>query len=200
MSTIEQYEDAVKAGLLTYKDIVKALCASNPEIAKKLFEDVSKPSDDPKVMRKKFRAEQVEKFGTDKDSINDAMKSYDDARKPQAPKAKRAPPPPRQGPLTDEEKAYRAAKREFLDTKREELGGDDAVISVMKTELKKAAKAYDKEHKKPKAKATEPVTEPANEQTEPVTKPKSTKPKSTKPTKPNSTKLTTPNSNEDDFL
>lgn len=77
MASFTIIESAVKTGLASYKLIIQHLCKQNPEMATQILKQMSKSEDDPRIVRRKHRAEQVAKFGKDKASINQAMKEYE---------------------------------------------------------------------------------------------------------------------------
>jgi hypothetical protein len=172
MASFTIIESAVKTGLTTYKAIVEQLCQQNADLAATLLEQVSLKDDDPKILRKKHRAEQVEKFGKDdKDSINAAMKAYDVSFKKANPdaKPKRAPPVRK---WTEEDKAFTKAKNAYLKVEKAKLS-DSLTVAEMKKQVKALGDAYTKAHKKPvqsKPEAEESEEEPEIDQvqTEPV--------------------------------
>jgi len=129
MSTFEQIEAAVADKRVSYKELVEAMCAntSNAERMAKIFANVVLPEDDPKVLRKKYRDEQVEQHGDDKAAIKEALVAYDKEHKP---KTKRVPPPPRV--WTDEDKAKIKAKNAYVKAKEREQG-DDVTVAELKT-------------------------------------------------------------------
>lgn len=131
MTSFTIIENAVKKGLITYKDIVEQLCETNKELADELFKQVSPAEDDPKVLRKVHKAAQVAKFGEDKDAIKAAMKAYDASLKPSEPKPKRVPPV---RVWTDEDKVRTKAKNAYVKAKMKELGDD---ITLAQQKLKK---------------------------------------------------------------
>jgi len=90
-----------------------------------IFADVVLREDDPKLLRKKFRDEQVEQHGDDKATIKEAMVAYDKDHK-----TKRVPPPPRV--WTDEDKAKIKAKNAYVKAKEREQG-DDVTVAELKT-------------------------------------------------------------------
>ena len=139
MSTFEQIEAAVADKRVTYKELVEMMCANtaNAERMAKIFANVVLPEDDPKVLRKKFRDEQVEQHGDDKEAIKEAMVAYDKEHKP---KTKRLPPPPRV--WTDEDKAKIKAKNAYVKAKEREQG-DDVTVAELKTLLKEWRKEFD---------------------------------------------------------
>ena len=150
MASFTIIESAVKSGLTTYKAIVEQLCQQNADLAATLLEQVSLKENDPKILRKKHRAEQVEKFGKDdKDSINAAMKAYDVSFKKANPdaKPKRAPPVRK---WTDEDKAFTKAKNAYLKVEKAKLS-DSLTVAEMKKQVKALGDAYTKAHKKPKS-------------------------------------------------
>jgi len=139
MSTFEQIEAAVADKRVTYKELVEMMCANtaNAERMAKIFANVVLPEDDPKVLRKKFRDEQVEQHGDDKEAIKEAMVAYDKEHKP---KTKRLPPPPRV--WTDEDKAKIKAKNAYVKAKEREQG-DDVTVAELKTLRKEWRKEFD---------------------------------------------------------
>ncbi len=138
MSTFEQIEAAVADKRVTYKELVEMMCANtaNAERMAKIFANVVLPEDDPKVLRKKFRDEQVEQHGDDKEAIKEAMVAYDKEHKP---KTKRLPPPPRV--WTDEDKAKIKAKNAYVKAKEREQG-DDVTVAELKTLRKEWRKEF----------------------------------------------------------
>jgi len=139
MSTFEQIEAAVADKRVSYKELVEAMCAntSNAERMAKIFANVVLPEDDPKVLRKKYRDEQVEQHGDDKAAIKEALVAYDKEHKP---KTKRVPPPPRV--WTDEDKAKIKAKNAYVKAKEREQG-DDVTVAELKTLRKEWRKEFD---------------------------------------------------------
>jgi hypothetical protein len=133
MTSFTIIENAVKMGLITYKELVEQLCVTNSELADQLFKQVSPAEDDPKVLRKMHKAAQVAKFGKeDTDSVKQAMKAYDASVKPPSePKPKRAPPV---RVWTDEDKVRTKAKNAFVKAKMKELGDD---ITLAEQKIKK---------------------------------------------------------------
>jgi hypothetical protein len=149
MASFTIIESAVKSGLTTYKAIVEQLCQQNADLAATLLEQVSLKEDDPKILRKKYRAEQVEKFKDDKQSINDAMKAYDVSFKTANPDAKpKRVPPVRK--WTEEDKAFTKAKNAYLKVEKAKLS-DSLTVAEMKKQVKALGDAYTKAHKKPKS-------------------------------------------------
>ena len=136
MSTFEQIEAAVADKRVTYKELVEMMCANtaNAERMAKIFANVVLPEDDPKVLRKKFRDEQVEQHGDDKEAIKEAMVAYDKEHK-----TKRVPPPPRV--WTDEDKAKIKAKNAYVKAKEREQG-DDVTVAELKTLRKEWRKEF----------------------------------------------------------
>jgi len=114
------------------------MCANtaNAERMAKIFANVVLPEDDPKVLRKKFRDEQVEQHGDDKAAIKEAMVAYDKEHKP---KTKRVPAPPRV--WTDEDKAKIKAKNAYVKAKEREQG-DDVTVAELKTLRKEWRKEF----------------------------------------------------------
>ena len=138
MSTFEQIEAAVADKRVTYKELVEMMCANtaNAERMAKIFANVVLPEDDPKVLRKKYRDEQVEQHGDDKAAIKEALVAYDKEHKP---KTKRVPPPPRV--WTDEDKAKIKAKNAYVKAKEREQG-DDVTVAELKTLRKEWRKEF----------------------------------------------------------
>jgi hypothetical protein len=95
---------------------------------------------DPKVLRKKYRNEQVKQYGDDKASIKEAMTAYDKKHK-----TKRVPPPPRV--WTEEDKVRAKAKNAFVKNKEREEG-EDVTIAEMKLLRKKWRKEFDEKAQK----------------------------------------------------
>ena len=143
MSTFEQIEAAVADKRVTYKELVEMMCANtaNAERMAKIFANVVLPEDDPKVLRKKFRDEQVEQHGDDKATIKEAMVAYDKDHK-----TKQVPPPPRV--WTDEDKAKIKAKNAYVKAKEREQG-DDVTVAELKTLRKEWRKEFDMALPKP---------------------------------------------------
>ena len=132
MTSFTIIENAVKMGLITYKELVEQLCVSNADLADELFKQVSPAEDDPKVLRKIHKAAQVAKFGEDKNAIKEAMKTYDTSVKPPSePKPKRAPPV---RVWTEQDKAYTKEKNAFVKAKMKALGDE---ITLAEQKLKK---------------------------------------------------------------
>jgi len=136
MSTFEQIEAAVADKRVTYKELVEMMCANtaNAERMAKIFANVVLPEDDPKVLRKKYRDEQVEQHGDDKAAIKEAMVAYDKDHK-----TKRVPTPPRV--WTDEDKAKIKAKNAYVKAKEREQG-DDVTVAELKTLRKEWRKEF----------------------------------------------------------
>jgi len=157
MTTFEQIEAAVADKRVSYKELVEAMCANtvNSERMAKIFADIVLPEDDPKVLRKKYRDEQVEQHGDDKAAIKEAMVAYDKEHKP---KTKRVPPPPRV--WTDEDKAKIKAKNAYVKAKEREQG-DDVTVAELKTLRKEWRKEFDMALPKPE---DEQVDEQPDEQ------------------------------------
>lgn len=132
MTSFTIIENAVKMGLITYKELVEQLCVSNAELADELFKQVSPAEDDPKVLRKIHKAAQVAKLGKNKDAIKEAMNAYDKSVKPPSePKPKRAPPV---RVWTEQDKAYTKEKNAFVKAKMKALGDE---ITLADQKLKK---------------------------------------------------------------
>ena len=145
MSTFANIENAVKGRRTSYKDIVAALCASNPSLAAQLLDECALKSADPKILRKKHRDAQVLKFKDDKDAIKVAMKEYDSSLPPECRPPKRVPPAPRK--LTEDEKAHNKARNAYVKEEKKKLG-EDVTISDMKLAIKKFRSDFDKKYKK----------------------------------------------------
>ena len=162
MASFTSIESAVKSGLTTYKAIVEQLCQQNADLAATLLEQVSLKENDPKILRKKHRAEQVEKFGKDdKESINAAMKAYDVNFKTANPEAKpKRVPPVRK--WTEEDKAFTKAKNAYLKAEKAKLS-DSLTVAEMKKQVKALGDAYTKAHKKPVAPSRDEESETENE-------------------------------------
>ena len=167
MASFTIIESAVKSGLTTYKAIVEQLCQQNADLAATLLEQVSLKEDDPKILRKKHRAEQVEKFGKeDKESINDALKAYDVSFKSANPDAKpKRVPPVRK--WTEEDKAFTKAKNAYLKVEKAKLS-DSLTVAEMKKQVKALGDAYTKAHKKPVQSELEESDEESDDDTEQV--------------------------------
>ena len=150
MSTFNEIQSAVNDGRTTYKELIEELCKQNPSLATGLL-SIAKPLDDIAVQRRLYKNVQMRKHADDKDALKDAMKEWDEAHP--KPKSNRVPPPPRKGPLSEEEKAKRAedreAKKQFMEAKRLELGGKDATLGDMEN----AEKEWHKLHRAEKAKS-----------------------------------------------
>jgi hypothetical protein len=132
MTSFPIIETAAKMGIITYKEIVVQLCETDPVLADKIYKQVSPPEDDPKVLRKKFRADQIAKFGKeDKDAVKDALKKYDAEHKSSDPKPRRLPPI---RIWTDDVKAYTREKNAYVRSKMDELGDD---ITLAEQKIKK---------------------------------------------------------------
>jgi hypothetical protein len=136
MSTLEQIKAAVADKRVSYKDLVVTMYANtaNAKRMAEIFADVVLREDDPKVLRKKFRDEQVEQHGDDKATIKEAMVAYDKDHK-----TKRVPPPPRV--WTDEDKAKIKAKNAYVKAKEREQG-DDVTVAELKTLRKEWRKEF----------------------------------------------------------
>ena len=135
MTSFTIIENAVKMGLITYKELVEQLCVSNEVLADELFKQVSRAENDPKVLRKIHKAAQVVKFQGKADaaeSVKQAMKAYDTSVKPPSePKPKRAPPV---RVWTEKDKAYTKEKNAFVKAKIKALGDE---ITLAEHKLKK---------------------------------------------------------------
>ena len=172
MTSFTVIELAVKNGLTTYKEIVERLCQQDATLAADILSQVSLDANHPKILRKKYRVEQVHKFGKeDTESIKIAMKAYDAA---DPSKIKRTPPVRK---WTDEDKAYTKAKNAYIKVEKSKLS-EELSVAEMKRQLKSLGDAYAKENKPkpvaPKQVAPEPVApEPAPE---PAPKPAKSKP------------------------
>lgn len=138
MTSFTIIENAVKMGLITYKDIVEQLCNTNKELAEQLFKEVSPAEDDPKVLRKMHKAAQVAKLGEDKEAIKQAMKAYDVSVKPHSEPKKRVPPI---RVWTDADKVRTKAKNAFVKAKMKELG-DDITLAEQKIKKKEFIAEY----------------------------------------------------------
>ena len=167
MASFSSIEFAVKSGLTTYKAIVEQLCQQNADLAATLLEQVSLKENDPKILRKKHRAEQVEKFGKDdKESINAAMKAYDLSFKTANPDAKpKRVPPVRK--WTEEDKAFTKAKNAYLKVEKAKLS-DSLTVAEMKKQVKALGDAYTKAHKKSVQSELEESDEESDDDTEQV--------------------------------
>jgi len=135
MSTFEQIEVAVADKRVSYKDLVEAIYAdkANTDRMAEIFDRIVLSETDPKVLRKKYRNEQVKKHGDDKAAIKEAMTAYDKKHK-----TKRVPPPPRV--WTEEDKVRTKAKNAFVKNKEREQGNN-----VTMAELKLLRKKWRKE-------------------------------------------------------
>jgi len=172
MTSFPVIESAVKTGRTTYKEIVVRLCEQDSTQAADILSQVSLDANDPKILRKKHRVEQVRKFGKeDKESIKIAMKAYDDA---DPYKIKRTPPVRK---WTDEEKVYTKAKNAYIKVEKAKLS-EDLSVAEMKRQLKSLGNAYTKANPKPAPRLMLPVLPP-----KPVKPAKSTKSKTAKPAK-----------------
>ena len=130
MTSFPVIESAVKTGRTTYKEIVVRLCEQDSTQAADILSQVSLDANDPKILRKKHRVEQVRKFGKeDKESIKIAMKAYDDA---DPYKIKRTPPVRK---WTDEEKVYTKTKNAYIKAEKAKLS-EDVSVAEMKRHLK----------------------------------------------------------------
>ena len=150
MSTFNEIQSAVNDGRTTYKELIEELCKQNPSLATGLL-SIAKPLDDIAVQRRLYKNVQMRKHADDKEALKDAMKAWDEAHP--KPKSNRVPPPPRKGPLSEEEKAKRSedreAKKRFMEAKRLEFGGKDATLGDMEN----AEKQWHKLHRAEKAKS-----------------------------------------------
>ena len=150
MSTFNEIQSAVNDGRTTYKELIEELCKQNPSLATGLL-SIAKPLDDNAVQRRLYKNVQMRKHADDKEALKEAMKAWDEAHP--KPKSNRVPPPPRKGPLSEEEKAKRSedreAKKRFMEAKRLELGGKDATLGDMEN----AEKEWHKLHRAEKAKS-----------------------------------------------
>tara|TARA_B110000459_G_scaffold117509_1_gene129748 strand:- start:188 stop:964 length:777 start_codon:yes stop_codon:yes gene_type:complete len=148
MSTFEQIEVAVADKRVSYKDLVEAIYAdkANTDRMAEIFDRIALSEADPKVLRKKYRNEQVKQHGDDKAAIKEAMTAYD-----QKHKTKRVPPPPRV--WTEEDKVRTKAKNAFVKNKEREEG-DDVTLAELKLLRKKWRKEFNEKHPVP-----EPVVE-----------------------------------------
>ena len=185
MTSFTVIELAVKNGLTTYKEIVERLCQQDATLAADILSQVSLDANDPKILRKKYRVEQVHKFGKeDTESIKIAMKAYDAA---DPSKIKRTPPVRK---WTDEDKAYTKAKNAYIKVEKSKLS-EELSVAEMNRQLKSLRDAYAKENKpkpvapEPKPVAPEPVApEPKPVAPEPAPEPVAPKPAKSKPPKP----------------
>lgn len=154
MSTFNELESAVADKRTTYKQMVEALYESNPELAKQLFDKIAISESDPKILRKKHRDAQFEKFGDDKEAIKTAMSEYDANIRANAPPGEVKPKPkPPVRVWSDEEKVYTKTKNAYVKSKEKEHGDD--VLSVLKGLRKQWRKEYDAEHKDKKEQVNE---------------------------------------------
>jgi len=193
MTSFTVIELAVKNGLTTYKEIVERLCQQDATLAADILSQVSLDANHPKILRKKYRVEQVHKFKEDTESIKIAMKAYDKA---DPSKIKRTPPVRK---WTDEDKAYTKAKNAYIKGEKSKLG-EELSVAEMKRQLKSLGDAYAKENKpkpvapepkpvapEPKPVAPEPkpvAPEPKPVAPEPAPEPVAPKPAKSKPPKP----------------
>ena len=177
MTSFTVIELAVKNGLTTYKEIVERLCQQDATLAADILSQVSLDANHPKILRKKYRVEQVHKFKEDTESIKIAMKAYDKA---DPSKIKRTPPVRK---WTDEDKAYTKAKNAYIKGEKSKLG-EELSVAEMKRQLKSLGDAYAKENKpKPVAPEPKPVA-PEPVAPEPAPEPVAPKPAKSKPPKP----------------
>jgi hypothetical protein len=148
MTTFEQIEVAVADKRVSYKDLVEAIYAdkANTDRMAEIFDRIVLSEADPKVLRKKYRNEQVKQHGDDKAAIKEAMTTYDKKHK-----TKRVPPPPRV--WTEEDKVRTKAKNAFVKNKEREKG-DDVTLAELKLLRKKWRKEFDE-----KLPVPEPVVE-----------------------------------------
>ena len=147
MTSFTVIELAVKNGLTTYKEIVERLCQQDATLAADILSQVSLDANHPKILRKKYRVEQVHKC-KDTESIKIAMKAYDKANPS---KIKRTPPVRK---WTDEDKAYTKAKNAYIKGEKSKLS-EELSVAEMNRQLKSLRDAYAKENK-PKPVAPEP--------------------------------------------
>ena len=177
MTSFTVIELAVKNGLTTYKEIVERLCQQDATLAADILSQVSLDANHPKILRKKYRVEQVHKFKEDTESIKIAMKAYDKA---DPSKIKRTPPVRK---WTDEDKAYTKAKNAYIKGEKSKLS-EELSVAEMKRHLKSLGDAYAKENKpKPVAPEPKPVA-PEPVAPEPAPEPVAPKPAKSKPPKP----------------
>ena len=178
MTSFTVIELAVKNGLTTYKEIVERLCQQDATLAADILSQVSLDANHPKILRKKYRVEQVHKC-KDTESIKIAMKAYDKANPS---KIKRTPPVRK---WTDEDKAYTKAKNAYIKGEKSKLS-EELSVAEMKRQLKSLGDAYAKENKpKPVAPEPKPVApEPKPVAPEPAPEPVAPKPAKSKPPKP----------------
>jgi hypothetical protein len=182
MTSFPVIELAVKNGLTTYKEIVERLCQQDATLAADILSQVSLDANHPKILRKKYRVEQVHKFKEDTESIKIAMKAYDKA---DPSKIKRTPPVRK---WTDEDKAYTKAKNAYIKGEKSKLS-EELSVAEMKRQLKSLGDAYAKENKPkpvaPEPKPVAPEPKPVAPEPEPVApKPVAPKPAKSKPPKP----------------
>ena len=151
MSTFEQIEVAVADKRVSYKDLVEAIYAdkANTDRMAEIFDRIALSEADPKVLRKKYRDEQVKQHGDDKAAIKEAMTAYDKKHK-----TKRVPPPPR---VWTEEDKVRTKERNAFVKKKEREEGEDVTISELKLLRKKWRKEFNEKPPVP-----EPVVEAPN--------------------------------------
>jgi len=162
------------------------LCQQDATLAADILSQVSLDANHPKILRKKYRVEQVHKFKEDTESIKIAMKAYDAA---DPSKIKRTPPVRK---WTDEDKAYTKAKNAYIKGEKSKLS-EELSVAEMKRQLKSLGDAYAKENKpkpvapEPKPVAPEPkpvAPEPKPVAPEPAPEPVAPKPAKSKPPKP----------------
>jgi hypothetical protein len=173
MTSFTVIELAVKNGLTTYKEIVERLCQQDATLAADILSQVSLDANHPKILRKKYRVEQVHKC-KDTESIKIAMKAYDKANPS---KIKRTPPVRK---WTDEDKAYTKAKNAYIKGEKSKLS-EELSVAEMKRQLKSLGDAYAKENKpKPVAPEPKPVA-PEPKPVAPEPKPVAPEPKPVAP-------------------
>ena len=196
MTSFTVIELAVKNGLTTYKEIVERLCQQDATLAADILSQVSLDANHPKILRKKYRVEQVHKFGKeDTESIKLAMKAYDAA---DPSKIKRTPPARK---WTDEDKAYTKAKNAYIKGEKSKLS-EELSVAEMKRQLKSLGDAYAKENKPkpvaPEPVAPEPAPKPAKSKPPKPVAPVQVKPKPTKSNKQPKSKPVQPVEEESD--
>ena len=196
MTSFTVIELAVKNGLTTYKEIVERLCQQDATLAADILSQVSLDANHPKILRKKYRVEQVHKFGKeDTESIKLAMKAYDAA---DPSKIKRTPPVRK---WTDEDKAYTKAKNAYIKGEKSKLS-EELSVAEMKRQLKSLGDAYAKENKPkpvaPEPVAPEPAPKPAKSKPPKPVAPEQVKPKPTKSNKQPKSKPVQPVEEESD--
>ena len=104
-----------------YKDIVQLLCIREPKLAIQILSDISLKDDDPKIVRHKFKQEQLFKFN--KEEIKVIMKQYDSSIKR----------------LTKE---YKLSRNAYIHKEKRKLG-DHITIYDKKIAIQKFSYDYD---------------------------------------------------------